>query len=157
MLPTGEIIRTGGKMSKISSGYDLTQLIIGSEGTLALATEVIVKLVPRLAHGATVLAPFDDFDQVMAAVPKIISSGLAPDASSSTSTTSLMAAIVTAENLELGIPEEIRENVRGLSRRRAGEQDADRLARGRREPWRAAQRAGVRWTPTCSRVVRPAG
>ena len=70
VLPTGEIIRTGGKMSKISSGYDLTQLIIGSEGTLGLATEVIVKLVPRLKHAATVLAPFDDFDQVMAAVPK---------------------------------------------------------------------------------------
>ena len=45
VLPTGEIIRTGGKISKISTGYDLTQLIIGSEGTLALVTEVIVKLV----------------------------------------------------------------------------------------------------------------
>ncbi len=44
-----------------------------------------MKLVPRLAHGATVLAPFGDFDQVMAAVPKIISSGL-DRASSSTST-----------------------------------------------------------------------
>ena len=70
VLPTGEIIRTGGKMSKISSGYDLTQLIIGSEGTLALVTEVTVKLVPKLAHGATVLAPFGDFDDVMAAVPE---------------------------------------------------------------------------------------
>ena len=79
VLATGEIIRTGGKMSKMSSGYDLTQLIIGSEGTLALVTEVTVKLVPRLAHGATMLAPFDDFDQVMTAVPKIISSGLGPD------------------------------------------------------------------------------
>src|SRR5881227_2064194 len=78
VLATGEIIRTGGKTSKISTGYDLTQLIIGSEGTLALATEVIVKLYPRLTHGATVLAPFGDLDQVMAAVPKIIASGLAP-------------------------------------------------------------------------------
>jgi glycolate oxidase len=62
---TGEIIRTRGKTSKVSSGYDLTQLIIGSEGTLALVTEVIVKLYPRLTHGATVLAPFGDFDKVM--------------------------------------------------------------------------------------------
>src|SRR6202012_5268786 len=39
VLPTGEIIRTGGKIAKVSTGYDLTQLIVGSEGTLALATE----------------------------------------------------------------------------------------------------------------------
>jgi glycolate oxidase len=43
-LPTGELIRTGGKITKLSTGYDLTQLIIGSEGTLALATEVTVRL-----------------------------------------------------------------------------------------------------------------
>lgn len=109
VLPTGEIIRTGGKMSKISSGYDLTQLIIGSEGTLAVATEVTVKLVPRLAHGATVLAPFGDFDQVMAAVPKIISSGLAPSIVEYIDRP-VMAAIAEAENLELGIPEDIRES-----------------------------------------------
>ncbi|WP_264992415.1 FAD-binding oxidoreductase, partial [Mycobacterium montefiorense] len=78
VLPTGEIIRTGGKIAKVSTGYDLTQLIVGSEGTLALATEVIVKLHPRLGHSATVLAPFADFDQVMEAVPQVIASGLGP-------------------------------------------------------------------------------
>jgi glycolate oxidase len=108
VLPTGEIIRTGGKLSKISSGYDLTQLIIGSEGTLALATEVIVKLVPRLAHSATVLAPFDDLDQVMAAVPKIISTGLAPNIVEYIDDV-LMAALADREKLELGIPDRIRE------------------------------------------------
>ncbi len=109
VLPTGEIIRTGGKMSKISSGYDLTQLIIGSEGTLALATEVIVKLVPRLAHGATVLAPFADFEQVMAAVPKVISSGLAPNIVEYIDNL-LMAGIAAREKLELGVPDQIRES-----------------------------------------------
>ncbi|MGY4711715.1 FAD-binding oxidoreductase [Mycolicibacterium sp. CBM1] len=109
VLATGEIIRTGGKMSKISTGYDLTQLIIGSEGTLALATEVTVKLVPRPAHGLTVLAPFGDFDQVMAAVPKIISSGLNPTIVEYIDNV-VMAAIVNAENLELGIPDQIRES-----------------------------------------------
>ncbi|WP_167099821.1 FAD-binding oxidoreductase [Mycobacterium sp. DL592] len=109
VLATGEIIRTGGKMSKISSGYDLTQLIIGSEGTLALVTEVTVKLVPRLAHGATVLAPFGDFDQVMAAVPKIISSGLGPSIVEYIDR-AVMTAISAAENLELGIPEDIRQS-----------------------------------------------
>jgi glycolate oxidase len=108
VLPTGEIIQTGGKLSKISSGYDLTQLIIGSEGTLALATEVIVKLVPRLAHSATVLAPFDDLGQVMATVPKIISTGLAPNIVEYIDDV-LMAALADREELELGIPDRIRE------------------------------------------------
>jgi len=75
VLPTGEIIRNGGKIAKVSTGYDLTQMIIGSEGTLALVTEVIVKLHPRLDHSAAVLAPFVDFDQVMTAVPKVLATG----------------------------------------------------------------------------------
>ena len=108
VLPTGEIIRTGGRTSKVSTGYDLTQLIIGSEGTLALATEVIVKLHPRLPHGATVLAPFDDLDQVMAVVPKILASGLAPHILEYIDNMT-MAAMVYNEKLELGVPDAIRE------------------------------------------------
>ncbi|MFI5608855.1 FAD-binding oxidoreductase [Amycolatopsis sp. NPDC051903] len=110
VLPTGEIIRTGGRTSKVSTGYDLTQLIIGSEGTLALATEVIVKLHPRLPHGATVLAPFDDFDQVLAAVPKIVASGLTPHIVEYIDNLT-MAAIVYNEKLELGVPDAIRDKV----------------------------------------------
>lgn len=109
VLATGEIIRTGGKTAKVSSGYDLTQLIIGSEGTLALATEVIVKLHPRLSHGATVLAPFGDLDQVMAAVPKIISSGLAPHILEYIDNLT-MAAITYSEKLSLGVPDQVRDN-----------------------------------------------
>ena len=48
VLATGEVIRTGGKFVKATTGYDLTQLIIGSEGTLALVTEATLKLYPRL-------------------------------------------------------------------------------------------------------------
>ncbi|MFD9961335.1 FAD-binding oxidoreductase [Amycolatopsis sp. NPDC058986] len=108
VLPTGEIIRTGGKVSKISTGYDLTQLIIGSEGSLALATEVTVKLHPRLPHGATVLAPFGDLDQVMTAVPKIVAAGLDPHILEYIDTMT-MGAIVYTEKLELGVPDDIRD------------------------------------------------
>ncbi|GAA3572854.1 FAD-binding oxidoreductase [Amycolatopsis ultiminotia] len=108
VLPSGEVVRTGGRTSKISTGYDLTQLIIGSEGTLALVTEVILKLHPRLPHGATVLAPFDDFDQVMAAVPRIVASGLAPHILEYIDNLT-MAAMVYNDKLELGVPEQIRE------------------------------------------------
>jgi glycolate oxidase len=109
VLPTGEIIRTGGKIAKVSTGYDLTQLIVGSEGTLALATEVIVKLHPRLDHSATVLAPFADFDQVMVAVPKILASGLIPYILEYIDNLT-MAALVHTQSLELGIPDKIRDS-----------------------------------------------
>lgn len=108
-LPTGELIRTGGKIAKISTGYDLTQLIVGSEGTLALATEVTVKLHPRLDHSAAVLAPFADFDQVMAAVPKILASGLGPYILEYVDNVT-MAALVHTQNLELGVPDNVRDS-----------------------------------------------
>ncbi|QUR68085.1 FAD-binding oxidoreductase [Mycobacterium spongiae] len=109
VLPTGEIIRTGGKIAKVSTGYDLTQLIVGSEGTLALATEVVVKLHPRLEHNASVLAPFVDFDQVMAAVPKILASGLTPYILEYIDNMT-MAALISTQDLELGIPDKIRDS-----------------------------------------------
>lgn len=109
VLPTGEIIRTGGKIAKVSTGYDLTQLIVGSEGTLALVTEVIVKLHPRLDHSATMLAPFADFDQVMVAVPKILASGLGPYILEYVDNMT-MAALLHTQNLELGIPDKIRDS-----------------------------------------------
>ncbi|OBK23835.1 FAD-binding oxidoreductase [Mycobacterium asiaticum] len=109
VLPTGEIIRTGGKIAKVSTAYDLTQLIVGSEGTLALATEIIVRLHPRAAHSATVLAPFADFDQVMTAVPAILASGLSPYILEYIDNMT-MAGLVHTQNLELGVPDRIRDS-----------------------------------------------
>jgi glycolate oxidase len=108
VLPSGDIIRTGGKIAKVSSGYDLTQLIIGSEGTLALVTEVIVKLHPRLAFSTTVLAPFGDIGQMMAAVPKVLASGVGPTILEYLDTMT-MGAIVSSQHLELGVPEHVRQ------------------------------------------------
>jgi len=126
VLPTGEIIRTGGKIAKVSTGYDLTQLIVGSEGTLALATEVIVKLHPRLDHSATVLAPFADFDQVMAAVPQILASGLGPYILEYVDNLT-MAALVHTQNLELGIPDKIRDSCQAYLVVALENRTADRL------------------------------
>jgi glycolate oxidase len=109
VLPTGEVIRTGGKFVKASTGYDLTQLIIGSEGTLALVTEATLKLQPRQPHQATVLAPFADLPAVTRAVPKVVSSGIGPlilefiDGFT-------MAAITHNADLQLGIPDAVRES-----------------------------------------------
>ncbi|MDQ0379368.1 FAD-binding oxidoreductase [Amycolatopsis thermophila] len=126
VLPTGEIIRTGGKTSKISSGYDLTQLIIGSEGTLALVTEVSVKLHPRLAHAATLLAPFGDLDQVMRAVPEIIASGLTPNILEYIDNLT-MAAISYNEKLSLGVPDEVRDATQAYLVVGLENRDGDRL------------------------------
>ncbi len=102
VLGTGEIIRTGGKFVKSTSGYDLTQLIVGSEGTLAVVTEAILRLSPRLAHAATVLAPFRTVAEVAAAVPRIVQSGVAPMILEYIDMMS-MTAITAARGLELGI------------------------------------------------------
>ena len=58
VLPTGEVIRTGGKVVKNVVGYDLTQLLVGSEGTLAIITKVILRLIPKPPVQATLRATF---------------------------------------------------------------------------------------------------
>jgi FAD/FMN-containing dehydrogenase len=71
VLMDGTVLRTGGSVVKSSSGYDLTQLVVGSEGTLAMVTEITLRLSPRLDHGATILVPFATLDQVTNVVSPI--------------------------------------------------------------------------------------
>jgi glycolate oxidase len=106
VLATGEVMRTGGRIVKASTGYDLTQLIIGSEGTLALVTEVTLRLSPRPAHSATVLAPFNTLDDVAAAVPRVAASGLGPAVLEYIDMLTL-SAMQAQFGLELGIPQDI--------------------------------------------------
>ena len=109
VLASGEVIQCGGKLLKTSSGYDLTQLIIGSEGTLALVTKATLKLQPRPQFASTVLAPFESLDEVTRAVPRIVGSGIGP-ALLEYIDKSTMAIMIASGGLELGIPEEIRDS-----------------------------------------------
>ncbi len=78
VLPTGEIIQIGGKYVKVSTGYDLAQLIVGSEGTLAVITKVILKLLPRPKAMTTLFVPFKDLNNGIKTVPAILKSGVIP-------------------------------------------------------------------------------
>lgn len=109
VLASGEVIRTGGKVVKATSGYDLTQLLIGSEGTLALVTEATLKLHPRLAHSATVLAPFATLDQVTNVVPEVVRSGVGPMIIEYIDLIT-MAAATAYVGLDLGIPQEVKDS-----------------------------------------------
>ncbi len=78
VLPTGEIIRTGGKAVKNVVGYDLTQLLVGSEGTLAIVTQIILRLVPRPPAVATLRACFADVPTAARAVSTLIRRRIVP-------------------------------------------------------------------------------
>lgn len=80
VLPSGDIIWTGANTLKFASGYNLTQLLIGSEGTLGIVTEVVVKLIPKPAHTVLLLASFPSNEEACAAVSAIFRAGVMPSA-----------------------------------------------------------------------------
>jgi len=80
VLPTGEIIFTGANTLKNSTGYHLTQLMIGSEGTLGIVTKIIVKLIPLPKHNLLMLVPFRSTEEACQAVSEIFKAGYTPSA-----------------------------------------------------------------------------
>jgi glycolate oxidase len=108
VLATGETIRTGGKYVKSSTGFDLTQLVIGSEGLLGMVTEVTLRLRPRLVHRSTLLLPFATLEAVTAAIPSLVASGVDPLILEYIDMLT-MAAMTQHVGLELGVPQEIKD------------------------------------------------
>lgn len=80
VLPDGRIFKTGGKLLKNVTGYNLTQLIVGSEGTLCIVTEIILKLRPRPTYKRTLLAPFNSLHEAAEALTNIIMNKIIPSA-----------------------------------------------------------------------------
>ena len=80
VLPSGEIIWTGANTLKNSTGYNLTQLMVGSEGTLGVITKIVLKLLPQNSHTILMLVPFFDAKQACEAVAKIFHAGVVPSA-----------------------------------------------------------------------------
>lgn len=80
VLPTGEIIWTGANTLKNSTGYNLTQLMVGSEGTLAIVTKIVLKLLPKNTHNVLMLVPFYKANEACEAVSAIFRAGIVPSA-----------------------------------------------------------------------------
>lgn len=80
VLPSGEIIWTGANTLKNSTGYNLTQLMVGSEGTLGVITKIVMKLLPKNSHTVLMLVPFFNANQACEAVAKIFHAGIVPSA-----------------------------------------------------------------------------
>lgn len=78
VLPTGEIIWTGANVLKNATGYNLTQLIVGSEGTLAVITKIVLRLIPHPTNDLLMLVPFFDAEKACEAVAAIFRAGITP-------------------------------------------------------------------------------
>ena len=80
VLPTGEVMWTGANVLKNATGYNLTQLIVGSEGTLAIVTKIVLKLIPLPKYDLLMLVPFASLEKAGAAVSAIFRAGFTPSA-----------------------------------------------------------------------------
>lgn len=78
VLANGDILRTGGKLAKDVAGYDLTRLMVGSEGTLGIITEATLKLIPKPETKKTMLALYQDLESAARSVSKIIANKIIP-------------------------------------------------------------------------------
>jgi glycolate oxidase len=102
VLPDGRIMRTGSKTMKSVSGYELTRLFVGSEGTLGIVTEMNLKINPRPPKTSTSLATFDDLRDAGKAVSEIMHSGIIPSALEILGKHTILAI---NQNTDLNLPE----------------------------------------------------
>jgi len=80
VLPTGETIWTGANVLKNSTGYNLTQLLVGSEGTLGIITKIVFKLIPLPTKDISLLVPFNSAEKACEAVSAVFQAGITPSA-----------------------------------------------------------------------------
>ncbi|MBO9150699.1 FAD-binding oxidoreductase [Chitinophaga sp. GCM10012297] len=80
VLPNGDVIWTGANVLKNATGYNLTQLVVGSEGTLGIVTKIVLRLIPMPKHDLLMLVPFNSAEYACAAVSAIFRAGYTPSA-----------------------------------------------------------------------------
>lgn len=102
VLPGGRVLHTGSRCMKTSSGYDMTKLFVGSEGTLGVVTEITLKINPKPPLSATATAAFEHLEDAGKAVSEIMHSGILPSALEIVDQQTL---VVINQNTDLNLPE----------------------------------------------------
>lgn len=107
VLANGEVIWTGANTLKNSTGYNLTQLMVGSEGTLGVITKIVMKLLPKTTHNVLMLVPFFKAEQACEAVSAIFRAGIVPSALEFMERDAIDWAIRYVDGLNVAISSEI--------------------------------------------------
>lgn len=107
VLPTGEIIWTGSNVLKNATGYNLTQLIVGSEGTLGILTKIVLRLIPHPKFDVLMLAPFNSLEKASEAVSAIFRAGITPSAMELMEIESIKLASKMCESTAITITEDL--------------------------------------------------
>ena len=107
VLPSGEIIWTGANVLKNTTGYNLTQLMVGSEGTLGIITKAVFRLIPYPKHDLLMLVPFYSAEEACAAVSEIFRAGITPSGLEFMEREALLWGIEYIKEDTLTIPENI--------------------------------------------------
>ncbi len=107
VLPTGEIIWTGSNVLKNATGYNLTQLIVGSEGTLGIVTKIVLRLIPHPKFDLLMLAPFNSLEKASEAVSAIFRAGITPSAMELMEIESIKLASKICESTAIPITEDL--------------------------------------------------
>ena len=107
VLPTGEIIWTGANVLKNSTGYNLTQLFVGSEGTLGVITRAVFRLIPYPAQDMLMLVPFASAEKACEAVSEIFKSGITPSAMEFMERDAIDFTLQFVKDVQLPVGEEV--------------------------------------------------
>jgi len=107
VLPTGEIIWTGANVLKNSTGYNLTQLITGSEGTLGVITKIVFRLIPLPKHNLLMLVPFFSAIEACASVSAIFRAGITPSAMEFMERDAIDWALKYVEGISIHVADEV--------------------------------------------------
>ena len=107
VLPNGEIIWTGSNVLKNATGYNITQLIVGSEGTLGIVTKIVLRLIPHPKYDLLLLAPFNSLEKASEAVSAIFRAGITPSAMELMEIESIKLASKMCESTAIPITDEL--------------------------------------------------
>lgn len=107
VLPDGEIIQTGANVLKNATGYNLTQLLVGSEGTLGIITKIVLRLIPHPQRDLLMLIPFSSATDACAAVSAIFQAGITPSAMEFMERDAILFVLMHNPDLHMDIPDEV--------------------------------------------------